>query len=160
MDDPLALDALFSFLHFTALLIMAGALSAEAFMLRLPPAAAQLRLLSRADAFYGGAAGLLILSGFGRVFWGAKHESYYWEEPFFWAKIATFVIVALISILPTIRFIKWTKAVKADESFTPPEAEMKSTRRIVMLQLHLIALILVFAVLMARNYGSSWLAGP
>ncbi|NWG52491.1 MAG: DUF2214 family protein [Hydrogenophilaceae bacterium] len=156
---PAILDTLFAFLHFVALLVMAGALSAEAFILRLPPSAPQMRLLVRVDAFYGASSVLLILAGLGRVLYGAKHWSYYVEEPFFWAKIGAFVLVGLTSIAPTIRFLAWRRALKADEGFTPPEAQVKAVRRIVMIEAHGLALIVLFAVFMARGYGQAWFGG-
>jgi len=157
--SPLLLDALFSFLHFTALLVMAGALSAEAFILRLPASGPQIRLLQRVDAFYGGSSVVLIAAGVCRVLYGAKHWSYYVEEPFFWAKMGMFVLVGLLSIPPTIRFIGWARALKTDAAFLPPEAQTKGVRRYVMIELHGLALIVVFAVLMARGYGQIWFGG-
>lgn len=149
--DPLFLDGLFAYLHFAALLVLAGALSAEAFVLRLDPSPAWIRLLSRIDIFYGGSSVVLLLAGFGRVFYNnVKHSSYYWEEPFFWAKLGTFVLVGLLSIPPTMRFLAWRRALKSDASFTPPPAQVKSVRRYVMFEAHLLALIVLFAVLMAR----------
>lgn len=143
---------LFSFLHFTVLLIMVGALAAEAFLLRLPPTAAQMRTLARADAFYGGAAGLMIVVGFLRVFYGTLNSSYYLESLFFWLKIAAFILIGILSIPPTLRFLRWSRALKTDENFQPPEAEVKTARRFVMIELHLLAVVILFAALMVRAF--------
>ncbi|MBL8551853.1 MAG: DUF2214 family protein [Hyphomonadaceae bacterium] len=145
------LDVVFAFLHFVFLLIMVGALVAEAFVLRLPPSAASLRLLARADAFYGGSAGLLIAAGLGRVFWGAKGPDYYWAEPFFWAKMAGFLVIGLLSIPPTLRFLAWRRALAKDASFVPPPEQLKAAKRYVMIELHILPLLILFAVLMARG---------
>jgi putative membrane protein len=61
--------AALSFLHFVFLLILAGALSAEALVLRLPVRADVVRLLSRIDLFYGLSALGLIAAGIARVAW-------------------------------------------------------------------------------------------
>lgn len=145
------LDAFLAFLHFVFLLIMVGALTAEVFLLRLPPTPDLVRVIGRADAFYGASAGLLIAAGFLRVFYGAKGADFYWGEPFFWAKLAAFALVGLLSVPPTIRFIRWRGALRKDASFLPPASEMKSARRYVMIELHLLALVIAFAVLMARG---------
>ena len=145
------LDAFLSFLHFVFLLLMVGALAAEAFVLRLPPSAPMLRLLSRVDLAYGASATALVLAGFSRVFWGAKGAAYYWAEPFFLAKIATFVVVALLSIPPTLRLLAWGRALRKDESFLPSPEQLKGVRTYVMFELRLLPLIILFAVLMARG---------
>jgi putative membrane protein len=149
----MVLDAALSFLHFTLLLILVSSLGAQAFMLRLPVSAPGLKLLAHADMFYGLSAMGLIAAGFARVYFGVGDESYYLSNHVFWAKIATFALVGLISILPTRAFIKWARAAKADAGFAPPEAERKRVRAMVMAELHLLALIVLFAVLMARGIG-------
>jgi len=147
------LDAALSVAHFLALLVMVGALSAEAFILRLPVQGQVIPLLARVDGLYGLSAGLLIAAGTSRVFFGLKDESYYGDSHAFWGKIAVFVIIGLLSILPTMRFIRWRRAFNADASFAPPEADVKSARRIVMIQAHLLILVVIFAAMMARGIG-------
>jgi putative membrane protein len=149
------LDASLSFLHFTAVLILVSALAGEAFVLRLPMNAPVIRLLLRMDMFYGASAGALLAVGFLRVFFGLRDESYYWAQPFFWAKIGTFLAVGLLSIAPTRRFFAWARTLKKDSGYLPPEAQVRGARRIVMIEVHLLALVVLFAVLMARGIGFS-----
>ncbi len=146
-------DALLAWAHFVLAFVMVGALVAEAFILRLPVDARVARLLARIDLFYGGSAGLLILAGVARVIWGAKGWVYYQGQPFFWAKMATFAVVGLASIAPTMRFLRWRREAAASVTFVAPEAEVKGMRRYVMGEVHAIALLLLFAVLMARGIG-------
>jgi putative membrane protein len=148
------LDALLSFLHFTAVLVLGAALGAEAFVLRLPMSGPVMRLLLRIDIFVGASAGALIVAGLLRVFFGLKDESYYWSQPFFWAKMAAFALAGLVSIAPTRRFFGWVRALKRDETFSPPDLEVRGARRMVMFELHLLVLIVLFAALMARNIGA------
>lgn len=144
-------DAAFSYLHFVFVLILAGALAAEAFVLRLPVDGRVVRLLLRIDVFYAISAVGVILAGVARVFWGAKGAAYYAEQPFFWAKMAAFALVGLISIAPTRGFFRWVKAAGQDPAFVAAEAEVKRTRRFVMIELHVLALVPLFAALMARG---------
>jgi putative membrane protein len=145
------LDAFLAWLHFIFAFVLVGTLVAEAFVLRLPVDGRVARLLTRIDLFYGVSAVLLILAGVSRVIWGAKGWAYYQSEPFFWAKMATFAIVGLLSIRPTITFLRWTRAAGANADFMVPDAEVKSIRRYVMGEVHAIALLLLFAVVMARG---------
>lgn len=147
-------DAAFSYLHFVFALILAGALAAEAFVLRLPVDSRVARLLLRIDLFYGVSAVGVIAAGLARVFWGAKSAEFYGAQPFFWAKMATFAVIGLISIAPTRTFIAWVKQASKDDRFAVAEADAKRVRRLVMIELHLLALVPLFAALMARGIGS------
>jgi len=148
-------EAGLSWLHFVLAFILVGAIAAEAFVLRLPVDGRVARLLLRIDLFYGVSATSLILVGISRVIWGAKGWAYYQAQPFFWAKMATFGAIALLSILPTRTFIGWVKKAGADAGFVALEAEAKRVRRIVVIETHLAALLVLFAALMARGIGAS-----
>lgn len=147
-------DAALSYLHFVFALILVAALAAEAFVLRLPVDSRVARLLLRIDLFYGISAVGVIAAGVARVFWGAKGAEFYGAQPFFWAKMATFAVIGLISIAPTRKFIAWVRQASKDAAFVVPEAEVKGVRRLVMIEIHLLALVPLFAALMARGIGS------
>ncbi len=147
-------DAALSYLHFVFAFILAAAIAAEAWVLRLPVDGRVARLLLRIDLFYAIGAVGVIIAGVSRVAWGAKGDAFYATQPFFWAKMATFAVIGLISIAPTRAFIRWVKASKSDPAFAIPEADSKRIRRLVMVELHLLALVPLFAALMARGIGS------
>lgn len=147
-------DAGLSWLHFTFAFLLVGALSAELFIMRLPIDGRAARLLLRVDLFYGVSAVLIILAGIARVLWGAAGWDYYREQPFFWAKIATFALIGLLSVLPTRAFISWTRSAAAAADFAAPQAEVKRVRALVMAETHLVVLLLLFAALMARGVGA------
>lgn len=146
-------DAGLSWLHFVLAFVLVGALVAEAFILRLPVDGRVARLLLRIDLFYGASAVLLILAGISRVLWGAKGWDYYSAQPFFWAKMATFGVIGLLSIVPTRAFMRWVKQANAEPGFVVAEADVKRMRRLVVVETHLVALLLLFAALMARGIG-------
>lgn len=147
-------DAGLAWLHFLFAFVLVGAICAELFILRLPIDNRVARLLLRVDLFYGVSSVLLIVVGVSRVVWGASGWGFYEAQPFFWAKIATFAAIGLLSIGPTRAFLRWTKAFNANPAFTPPEAEVKRVRLLVMVETHLIVLLLLFASLMARGIGT------
>lgn len=146
-------DAGLSFLHFVFAFILVGAIAAEAWVLRLPVDGKVARLLLRIDLFYAIAAVGVIVAGVSRVFFSIKGADHYAGQPFFWVKMAAFAVIGLISIAPTRAFIMWTKAARADPAFAVPEAEAKRIRRFVMIEVHLLALVPLFAALMARDIG-------
>jgi putative membrane protein len=105
------------------------------------------------DRGYGITALLLLVVGFMRVFQGIKGEDFYLHNPWFHAKIGAFVLIGILSIWPTLRFLRWRKALKADAAFLPAEDEVRRLRRIVRFELVLVAVIFVCAAAMARYGG-------
>src|SRR5262245_60598623 len=99
-------DAGLAWLHFVFAFLLVGAIFAEAVILRLPVDGRVARLLLRVDALYGISSVLIIIAGVSRVIWGAKGWDYYQGQPFFWAKIATFALIGIISIFPTMTFMR------------------------------------------------------
>jgi putative membrane protein len=148
-------DAALSYLHFLFAFILVGAIAAELFILRLPVDANVAKRLARVDLFYGVSALGVLIVGFARAIWAANGWDHYAAQPFFWAKIATFVLVGLISIVPTIAFIRWARAARAAAAFAVPESEVRSVRLLVMIEVHLLALVPLFAALMARGIGGA-----
>ena len=146
-------DSALAFLHFVFAFVLVGTLVAEAFILRLPVDSRVTRLLLRVDLFYGISAVLVILAGIARVVWGAKGAEFYMASPFFWAKMGAFLVVGLISALPTMTFIRWGKAAGTDASFVIPEADVRKVRNLVMAEIHILVLVPLFASLMARGIG-------
>ena len=118
--------------------------------------AAVMKRLAGIDRGLGAIATLLLVVGLVRVFYGIKGADFYLHNPWFHAKLGAFVLAALLSILPTIRFIRWRKALKADPPYVPPAGEVAGTRRYVRVELALVAVILVAAAGMARHGGLSF----
>ena len=63
------------------------------------------------------------------------------------------MVIALISIKPSLAYRRWVQVVKAGSGMPPPE-EVRATRRLVMMQAHLLALIPLAAVFLARGFGA------
>ena len=66
--------------------------------------------IARVDIWYGVLAAAIVVVGFCRAIFAAKGWAYYSHNAFFWAKIGTFLLVAVLSVPPTIQFIKWQRA--------------------------------------------------
>lgn len=147
-------DFLLASVHHLIVFGIAAVLAAELALMR--PAAMSphtVRLLGRFDAVYGGLALAILIAGFARVWFGAKGPAFYLHNPMFWAKIGAFLVVGLVSICPTLRILGWQKALRADDAFVPPAQEIGSLRRQLLVEIHVFALIPVFAAAMARGIG-------
>ena len=147
------IDLLLASLHHLLFFGLIAMLVSEAALLRGAIDTAAVQRLAKLDAGYGMTAGLLLAVGIGRVFYGIKGYDFYLHNPWFHAKIGCFVLVGLLSILPTLRFVRWRKALRADAGFVPPATEVAAMARIIRFELVLVAAILVFAAMMARNGG-------
>jgi len=135
--------------HHTALLILIGALSGQSVLLRLTPSPEVLLRLSRLDLLYGISAGLLLVAGGLRLSFGAKGMAFYTGNPVFWGKMALFVLIGALSIVPTLRFIRWRRALS--HNHLPDAAQWQSTRRIVFAEVHLLFFVVLCAAAMARG---------
>jgi putative membrane protein len=136
--------------HHWALLLLIAALFAEFVLLRQPSSAQWMSSLARVDQAYGGAAVLLLAVGFARVFWGAKGADFYLANPVFWGKVGVFAAVGLLSIVPTVRYLRWVKQLKTSGRL-PDAAQVENTRRWVGWQLLLVVALPVLAAMMARG---------
>jgi putative membrane protein len=138
--------------HHIAFVLLISALVAEAVLLRQTASPQLLASLGRIDALYGISAVVLLVIGLMRLGMGAKGFAFYSGNWVFWAKMVLFAAMGLISILPTVRFIRWRRAHEASGALPDAQA-WAQTRKLVMAQLHLLPLVLMAAAAMARGLG-------
>ena len=111
------------------------------------------RRIQRADLMYGISAGLLLVIGLLRVFFFEKGPAFYGSNPFFWVKMDAFLVVGLLSIDPTIRYLRWNKIMKQNKVPEITEKEYKRTRLILSLEVIGLVVVLFGAAMMARGIG-------
>jgi putative membrane protein len=146
-------DLILAIAHHLAIVALIVLIAIEFALLKPGISPRDLRRLAVVDAAYGVVAGLVVIIGICRVIWGAKDADYYISNPWFWAKMASFAAIGLLSIPPTLALLKWRKALKADAGFLPPDAALARLRRFVHAEVALLALVVIFAAAMAR-YGA------
>jgi putative membrane protein len=144
--------ALASF-HHLAIFTLAATLAAELALLTVNIDASAVRRLALIDTAYGVAAAVVVVAGVLRVFFGAKGYEYYIANHIFWTKMALFLIVGLLSIAPTLRYLKWNRALRADSAFRPDVAEIGHLRAYLWAEAAFFLAIPVAAAAMARGYG-------
>ena len=109
--------------------------------------------IARADMWYGILAGAILIIGFSRVFYAARGWAYYSHNLLFWAKIGTFAVIGLLSIVPTMSILRWRRSSLATGGFVVPLHEVQKIRTYLFAEAALFPLLLVFAAGMARGYG-------
>jgi putative membrane protein len=147
----MTLEALLAYAHFLAILTLVVFISSEAALCRVEWMNAKVvERLAVVDRIYGIAAGAVLLTGIARTWWGVKGAAWYWHQPLLHLKLGLFIAVGLMSIKPTIMFIRWRRQLAATGAL-PAEEEVRTARKWVMVQAHIVALIPLAAVFLARG---------
>ena len=146
--NPYLPDVLLASAHHLLAFALAALLFAEWVVAGQPPDRRLVTLLARLDMSYGAVAGLLLLAGGARLLWGAKGWAYYLGSHVFWAKLACFLAIGLLSLKPTLRILRWRRRAEP-----PASGELQALRGWMMAQLILIPPILLCASLVARGLG-------
>jgi putative membrane protein len=147
------LDLLLAITHHLAVFALVALLAAEFALLRPGIEGQRLAQLGAIDRAYGAVAGLVIVAGLLRVFFGAAGWSYYAANWVFWAKIGAFLLVGLLSIGPTVSILRWRRSAGINPAFAPAAAEVSSQQKFLYAQVAVLAFIPAFAAAMARGYG-------
>lgn len=142
-----------AFLHHTAAFTLVAALAVEFVLIRDEVTVSRARRIQLADMFVGIAAGTVLVAGFLRVFYFEKGSEYYFHSIPFVAKISLFVTLGLLSIVPTVEFLSWGKAVKAGRVPVVDASKLRTIRSIIHCELIGVVLILLCAALMAKGVG-------
>jgi putative membrane protein len=145
------MSTLFAFLHHLAAFTLVAALAVEFTLIRQELTLASARRLQIADMVLGIAAGLLLIVGMCRVFFFEKGSEYYFHSTAFIAKFSIFILVGILSVIPTSEFLSWNKPLRDGQV---PEISAKQLRLITSIihgELLAIAIILLCAAIMARG---------
>jgi putative membrane protein len=145
----LDLDLVLAILHHLFIFSLFAVLIAELAGVRRGMDAAAVTRIQVIDNWYGVLAALILIVGFSRAIFTTKGWEYYAHNAFFWSKIATFVVIGLLSIPPTLAFLRWRR-----RSTSPTDAEVGKVRPYLWIQVALFPLLPAFAAAMARGYGA------
>ncbi|MGZ5874538.1 MAG: DUF2214 family protein [Bradyrhizobium sp.] len=145
------MTTLFAFLHHLCAFTLVAALAIEFTLIRQELTIASARRLLLTDMVYGITAGALLVIGLLRVFFFEKGAAYYFHSHAFLIKLSLFVVVGLLSIIPTMEFLSWRGSLSASEV---PAIDAKKMRRVTAVihgELFAIVIILLCAAIMARG---------
>jgi putative membrane protein len=144
-------SAFFAFLHHVAAFMLVAAIVIEFVLIQGEITASSARRLARTDAVLGISAAAVLVIGLLRVFYFEKSADYYFGSAFFLAKFGLFIVVGILSVIPTLAFLTWRKAAKAGQAPTVTPAQLRTLKMVIHSELLAVALIILCAALMARG---------
>jgi putative membrane protein len=142
-------EIILRYLHFVSILTLTGTLAAELVLLKPTLTRKELERIALVDGIYGLSAIVLLAAGL-TLWLGSytKPSVYYSQNWIFLTKLGLVAAVGLLSIYPTVFFIRNRKG-GADEQVVIPGAVTWSVR----LEVMLLAIIPLLAGFMARGVG-------
>ena len=147
------LDAFLAVIHHLCVFGLFVILAAEMTLVRPGISAETVMRVVRIDGLYGILAGLTLVAGGLRVFYAAKGAAFYTHNPVFWIKLGLFLVIGLLSIPPTLNYIRWRKALRSNRNALPDAAVIQTTRKLIHIELALLFLLPILAAMMARGIG-------
>jgi putative membrane protein len=145
------MSTLFAFLHHLCAFTLVAALAIEFTLIRQELTLASARRLRVTDLVLGISAGAVLIVGLLRVFFFEKGAAYYWHSHAFLTKFSLFVIVGLLSIIPTMEFLSWRRAISAGQVPVMEASRRKRVSMIIHIELAAVVIILLCAAIMARG---------
>ncbi len=137
------------YIHFISIFAIVGSLVSEHLLLKKELSRAEIRRLSVIDAVYGCAALALLIAGL-TLWLGSfgKPAVYYTKNWIFHTKITCFALIGILSIYPTVFFIRNRKGNQTDVIPVP-----ESIFWMLRFELVLLFIIPLLAGLMAHGVG-------
>jgi len=100
---------------------------------------------------WGFIVGALLIIGLSRVFFFEKGSDYYFHSHAFIAKFSIFIVIGLLSIIPTLEFLSWNKSLRVGEVPAVSAKKLRLVTAVIHGELLSIAIILLCAAIMARG---------
>jgi putative membrane protein len=141
------------YLHYLSIFLLFALLSIEHVQFKLPLDLRRARNLIITDLAYGVCAGVVLFTGLARVLWYGKGLDYYLGNSLFHAKVGLFIVIGLISVVPTFVFLNWRNSLQAGDVPSVSARQAKLVTGVIRLELLLLLIIPLLAVLMARGHG-------
>ena len=145
------MTTLFAFLHHLCAFTLVSAVAIEFVLIRSELTLASARRLQVADLVLGIAAGALLVIGLLRVFFFEKGAEYYFHSHAFVTKFSLFIVIGLLSIIPTMEFLSWRGALKAGQVPATGAKKLRLVTMVIHSELAAIVIILLCAAIMARG---------
>lgn len=139
-----------AWIHYVSIMLMIASLLGEHLLLKPDLAMTEAKAIQRLDIAYGASATAVLVTGILRMFL-EKGAAYYNQHIGFHILVGIFVIVALLSIYPTLVFLRWRADTSAGRGQRLAAAQFKKIQMIVRVEMTLLLLAPFFATWMAHG---------
>jgi putative membrane protein len=139
-----------AWIHYVGVMLMIASLLGEHLVLKQELALPEARMLQRLDIVYGASAMVVLVTGIMRMLL-EKGTTYYLHSGPFHALLTVFVGVALLSIYPTVVFLRWRADTYAGRGQQLVAGQFKKVQMILRVELTLLLLAPLFATWMAHG---------
>ena len=139
-----------AWIHYASIMLMIASLVGEHLLLKRELATAEARTIQRLDIVYGASAALVLASGILRVFL-EKGFAYYNQNIAFHILFGIFIIAALLSIYPTVVFLRWRSDTQAGRGQQLTLDQFRKIQMIMRAEMALLLLAPFFATWMAHG---------
>jgi putative membrane protein len=113
---------------------------------------AALARLARVDRLAALGAVSVLVTGAARVLWGAKGATWYLGQPLLWGKLGLWLLMVAGGVSASRRIQAWQRASRAGGAL-PFAADVAAVRRRLMAASHLMVVVPLLAVCLARGIG-------
>ena len=134
------------YFHFIGIFFVFASLVSEHLLIEPTMTRKAIRRLSVIDAIFGISAVLVLVTGLLLWFSYGKPAVFYSKNPVFHTKVLLFAIIGILSIYPTLFFLKNRKGDPTDTVAIPKRVLM-----LIRFELLLVAIIPLLAVIMAKG---------
>jgi putative membrane protein len=145
------MTTLFAFLHHLCAFTLVSAVAIEFVLVRGELTLSSARRMQVTDLVLGIAAGALLVVGLLRVFLFEKGADYYFHSHAFLTKFGLFIVIGLLSIIPTMEFLSWRGALKGGQVPVVSAKKLKLVTAVIHGELLAIVVIVLCAAIMARG---------
>ncbi|WP_404300771.1 DUF2214 family protein [Alicycliphilus denitrificans] len=147
-------EALLAFAHIMAFLMLATFMTSETALCRqdwINPAA--VRRLVRLNLLTLVSGAIVLATGLARTWWGIKGLDWYWGQPLLHAKLTLLVLMLALAAVAGQRYRRWRRELVAGGEL-PQGQELRAARRLEMWASHLMIIVVLLAVFLARGVGT------
>lgn len=144
-------EIIIKYLHFVFIFVLVSCVVVEYLLLKPQMTKTELKHLATIDGIYGLSSILVVAAGLTLWLFIGKPSDFYTQNHIFLTKVALFIIVGLLSIHPTIFYLKNRKGEDLEELVEIP----KSVKMVIRIELLILFTIPLLATLMAKGVGYS-----
>jgi putative membrane protein len=140
-------EVLVRYMHFLGIIILSAALVSEHVLLSIDTSVKKFKRLAFIDAIFGLSAIVIVTAGSLLWFVVGKPSEFYSQNWIFHTKLTVFLLIAILSIYPTLFFIR-NRNKSIEQVWVP-----KTLIMVIRAELSLLLLMPLLAALMAHGFG-------